>query len=87
MGERNEYSIPLCAMRVVPADVPRDDERKLAITKNGGMGMSARSTVMAVFELVARERQRTAAPLSDDFSVLEPGLDSLKLAIIAVIPR
>ncbi len=44
--------------------------------------MSARSTVMTVFEHVAREQQRTSVPLSDELKLLESGLDSLSFAII-----
>jgi acyl carrier protein len=44
--------------------------------------MSVRSTVATSFEQVAREQQRTLAPLSDDLKLLDSGLDSLSFAII-----
>jgi acyl carrier protein len=46
------------------------------------MGMSVRSTVTTIFEQVAKEQQRTLAPLSEDLKLLECGLDSLSFAII-----
>lgn len=44
--------------------------------------MSLRSTVESVFENVAREQQRTLAPLTDDLQLLHSGLDSLSFALI-----
>lgn len=44
--------------------------------------MSVRSTIMSLFEDVAREQQRTLQPLSDDLKLLQSGLDSLSFAII-----
>ncbi len=44
--------------------------------------MSIRSTVIATFEQVAREQQRTIVSLSDDSKLIESGLDSLSFAII-----
>lgn len=41
-----------------------------------------RSTIVSVFEQVARDQQRTLAPLSDDLKLLQAGLDSLSFAII-----
>lgn len=44
--------------------------------------MSAKSTVLDQFKQVATEQSKTLAPLSDDLSLLESGLDSLCFAII-----
>jgi len=44
--------------------------------------MSVRSSITSVFEQVAREQQRTLAPLSDDLKLLQSGLDSLSFALI-----
>jgi len=44
--------------------------------------MSVRSTVITVFEQVARDQRRTLVPLSDNLKLLESGLDSLSFAII-----
>ena len=44
--------------------------------------MSVRSTITSLFEEVAREQQRTLAPLSDDLKLLQSGLDSLSFALI-----
>ncbi len=44
--------------------------------------MSARSAVIEQFTQVAKEQNRTLAPLSDDLVLLESGLDSLCFAII-----
>lgn len=44
--------------------------------------MSVRSTVTSLFEQVAREQQRTLAPLSDDLKLQQSGLDSLSFALI-----
>jgi len=46
------------------------------------VGMSVRPVIIAEFERVAREQERTLAPLSDDLALLASGLDSLCLAII-----
>jgi acyl carrier protein len=46
------------------------------------MEMSVRSKVTTIFEQVAKEQQRTLAPMSDDLKLLESGLDSLSFAII-----
>lgn len=46
--------------------------------------MSVRSTVTTILEQVAREQQRTLAPLSDDLKLSESGLDSLSFAITLV---
>jgi hypothetical protein len=46
------------------------------------VGMSLRPVIIAEFERVAREHERTLAPLSDDLVLLASGLDSLCLAII-----
>jgi hypothetical protein len=44
--------------------------------------MSVRSSISSVFEQVAREQQRTLAPLSDGLKLLQSGLDSLSFALI-----
>jgi acyl carrier protein len=44
--------------------------------------MTVRSTILSVFEQVAREQQRKVVPLSDDLKLLDCGLDSLSFAII-----
>lgn len=44
--------------------------------------MSVRSTITAQFQQVAREQDRTLAPLSDDMRLVQSGLDSLSFAII-----
>jgi Phosphopantetheine attachment site len=44
--------------------------------------MSVKSSVTSVFEQVAREQQRTLAPLSDNLKLLQSGLDSLSFALI-----
>ena len=44
--------------------------------------MPVRSTIVSLFEDVAREQQRTLAPLSEDLKLLQSGLDSLSFAII-----
>jgi acyl carrier protein len=44
--------------------------------------MSVRSTITAQFQQVAREQERTLAPLSDDMRLVQSGLDSLSFAII-----
>ena len=46
------------------------------------VGMSLRPVIIAEFERVAREQERTLAPLSDDLVLLASGLDSLCLAIV-----
>jgi len=44
--------------------------------------MSPRTTITLLFEQVAREQERTLAPLADDLKLLQSGLDSLSFAII-----
>jgi acyl carrier protein len=44
--------------------------------------MSVRSTITAQFQQVAREQDRTLAPLSDDLRLVQSGLDSLSFAIV-----
>jgi acyl carrier protein len=44
--------------------------------------MSVKLNVLAQFEQVAKEQNKTLAPLSDDLALLESGLDSLCFAII-----
>lgn len=44
--------------------------------------MSVRSTITAEFEKVAGEQNRKLAPLSDNLSLLDSGLDSLSFAIV-----
>jgi acyl carrier protein len=44
--------------------------------------MSVKLDVLAQFEQVAKQQQKTLAPLSEDLGLLDSGLDSLCLAII-----
>ena len=44
--------------------------------------MSVRSTITAQFQQVAREQDRTLAPLADDLKLVQSGLDSLSFAIV-----
>ncbi|HTY76930.1 MAG TPA: phosphopantetheine-binding protein [Candidatus Bathyarchaeia archaeon] len=44
--------------------------------------MAVRSTVLSQFAQVAREQDKTLAPLTDDLVLLESGLDSLCFAIV-----
>lgn len=44
--------------------------------------MSVRAIIVAQFEQVAGELDRTLEPLSDDLSLLKSGLDSLGFAIV-----
>jgi len=44
--------------------------------------MSVRSKIESQFQQVAREQERTLAPLSDDTRLVHSGLDSLSFAII-----
>jgi len=44
--------------------------------------MSVRPVILAEFERVAREQNKTLAPLSDDVVLLASGLDSLCVAIV-----
>ena len=44
--------------------------------------MSMRAAIIAQFEQVAKEQDKTLAPLTDDLVLLESGLDSLCFAII-----
>ena len=44
--------------------------------------MSVRSTITAQFQQVAKEQDRTLAPLADDLKLIQSGLDSLSFAII-----
>ena len=44
--------------------------------------MSMRRAIIAQFEQVAKEQDKTLAPLTDDLILLESGLDSLCFAII-----
>lgn len=44
--------------------------------------MSVRPTIIAQFEQVAKEQEKTLAPLTDDMVLLEAGLNSLCFAII-----
>ncbi len=43
---------------------------------------SVRSTVLSVFEQVAREQNCTLKPLTDSLALVDSGLDSLSLAIV-----
>ena len=44
--------------------------------------MSARSTIIAQFEQLAKEKKLQLPPLTDELVLLESGLDSLSIAII-----
>jgi len=44
--------------------------------------MSVRSTVMNEFDEVAKRQNMQLAPLTDDLSLLDSGLDSLCLAVV-----
>jgi acyl carrier protein len=44
--------------------------------------MTVKSTITAQFQQVAREQDRTLAPLSDELRLVQSGLDSLSFAII-----
>lgn len=44
--------------------------------------MSVRSSIVTVFEDVAREQKRKLTPLSDDLKLVQSGLDSLSFALI-----
>jgi acyl carrier protein len=48
----------------------------------GARDVSIRSEVVTQFEQVAKEQDKPLAPLVDDLSLLDSGLDSLCLAII-----
>lgn len=44
--------------------------------------MTARLTILAEIEQVAKEQNKTLRPLTDDLELLESGLDSLCFAIL-----
>jgi len=44
--------------------------------------MSTRDTIIAMFNEVARNQERTLAPLTDDLRLVDCGLDSLGFAIV-----
>jgi acyl carrier protein len=44
--------------------------------------MSVKSTITEQFKQVAREQDRTLAPLSEELQLVQSGLDSLSFAII-----
>ena len=44
--------------------------------------MSVQAVIFEQFEQVAREQEKTIAPLSDDLVLLDSGLDSLCFAIV-----
>jgi acyl carrier protein len=44
--------------------------------------MSVKSTITSQFQQVAKEQDRTLAPLADDLRLVQSGLDSLSFAII-----
>ena len=46
--------------------------------------MSARSTIVAQFEQVAKEQKKRLAPLTDNLVLLESGLNSLCFAVIVM---
>ena len=44
--------------------------------------ISVKDTITAQFQQVAKEQDRTLAPLSDELKLVQSGLDSLSLAIV-----
>ena len=44
--------------------------------------MSTRSIILSEIETVARENEKTIAPLTDDLPLIDSGLDSLCFAIL-----
>jgi acyl carrier protein len=44
--------------------------------------MSTRTTILSQIQQVAAEQKKTLAPLTDDLSLLDSGLDSLCFAIL-----
>ena len=46
--------------------------------------MSIKSKIMLAIKKVARDHDRTLAPLTDDLVLLKSGLDSLSLAVLIV---
>ena len=46
--------------------------------------MSIKLTIMSEMEKVAKEQNRTLAPLSDDLVLIDSGLDSLAFAVLVV---
>jgi len=44
--------------------------------------MSVKSTIASQFQQVAKEQDRTLAPLADELRLVQSGLDSLSFAII-----
>jgi acyl carrier protein len=44
--------------------------------------MSARATIVSVFQDVAKEQRRKLAPMTDDLKLLQAGLDSLSFALV-----
>jgi acyl carrier protein len=46
--------------------------------------MSVRSTITLQFERVAKEQKRKLAPLTDELSLLDSGLDSLSFALVVM---
>jgi acyl carrier protein len=47
-------------------------------------GNNLRQEIISVFEQVAREQNKTLAPLTDELILIDSGLDSLCFAIIIV---
>jgi acyl carrier protein len=46
--------------------------------------MSVKSTILAEMEKVAKEQDKTLAPLTDDLVLINSGLDSLAFAVLVV---
>jgi len=46
--------------------------------------MSVKLTIMSEMEKVAKEQNRTLAPLNDDLVLIDSGLDSLAFAVLVV---
>jgi acyl carrier protein len=44
--------------------------------------MSTRETILSVFKQVAEDQGRTLAPMTDDITLTDCGLDSLSFAIV-----
>ena len=64
--------------------VPADQTASSRVTQSqpGRTVVSVRSEVLSQFQQVAKEQNKTLAPLADDLVLLESGLDSLCVAII-----
>ena len=52
------------------------------LTDQGDITMSMRATILNEIHTVAASQQKTLAPLTDDLSLIDSGLDSLCFAIL-----